>query len=127
MEYLSIIIIALIFMRLLSLILIRMLSVALSLLGPTKSIKYFFLSWFGPRGPATILFLLLILKQEQIAHSGIISTKHESRLVLELLHTALAPHHLHASIEKKLLQWDNVKKWFLLKKFPPERANYLKK
>ncbi len=60
---------------LLSLTFIRMLPVALSLLGSKMNLlSTFFIGWFGPRGLASILFLLLILKQGQIAHSGIIST-----------------------------------------------------
>ena len=53
----------------LSLTVIRMLPVAISLAGadlcpPT----YLFLGWFGPRGLASILFVLLILEEAEIAH-----------------------------------------------------------
>lgn len=53
----------------LSLTLIRMIPVAISLLGsgvrlPTQ----LFLGWFGPRGLASILFVLLILEGSEIAH-----------------------------------------------------------
>lgn len=54
---------------LLSLTLIRMLPITLSLLGtglrlPTQ----LFLGWFGPRGLASILFVLLILEQTELTH-----------------------------------------------------------
>jgi NhaP-type Na+/H+ or K+/H+ antiporter len=54
---------------LLSLTVIRMVPIALSLLGtglrlPTQ----LFLGWFGPRGLASILFVLLILEESEIAH-----------------------------------------------------------
>ncbi len=53
----------------LSLTVIRMLPIAASLVGtglrlPTQS----FLGWFGPRGLASILFVLLILEESQIQH-----------------------------------------------------------
>ncbi len=58
----------------LSLTLIRMLPVALSLLGSKMNmLSVLFLGWFGPRGLASILFLLLVLKQSQIAHFELIS------------------------------------------------------
>lgn len=53
----------------LSLTIIRMLPIALSLLGSgIRWPSYLFLGWFGPRGIASILFLLLILEQEDIPH-----------------------------------------------------------
>lgn len=53
----------------LSLTVIRMLPVAISLIGsgvswPTR----LFLGWFGPRGLASILFVLLILEESEVAH-----------------------------------------------------------
>lgn len=53
----------------LSLTVIRMLPIVISLLGtgvrlPTQ----LFLGWFGPRGLASILFVLLILDQSKITH-----------------------------------------------------------
>ena len=53
----------------LSLTVIRMLPIAASLVGtglrlPTQS----FLGWFGPRGLASILFVLLILEESEIQH-----------------------------------------------------------
>lgn len=53
-----------------SLTLIRMLPVALSLLGygarwPTRA----FLGWFGPRGLASVLFALLVVERGTIAHA----------------------------------------------------------
>ena len=54
---------------LLSLTVIRMLPIAVSLVGsgvraPTK----LFLGWFGPRGLASILFVLLILEESEVPH-----------------------------------------------------------
>jgi len=56
---------------LLSLTIVRMLPIALSLVGtgvrlPTR----LFLGWFGPRGLASILFVLLILEEAEITHHG---------------------------------------------------------
>jgi NhaP-type Na+/H+ or K+/H+ antiporter len=53
----------------LSLTIIRMIPIAISLIGtglrlPTK----LFLGWFGPRGLASILFVLLILEESEIPH-----------------------------------------------------------
>ena len=55
----------------LSLTLIRMIPVAISLLGaglrlPTN----LFLGWFGPRGLASILFVLLILEEADVVHAN---------------------------------------------------------
>lgn len=53
---------------LLSLTVIRMLPIAVSLLGSGIRLPtYGFLGWFGPRGLASILFLLLILEQSETA------------------------------------------------------------
>ena len=53
----------------LSLTVIRMLPVAISLLGADLRLPtYLFLGWFGPRGLASILFVLLILDEADIAH-----------------------------------------------------------
>jgi NhaP-type Na+/H+ or K+/H+ antiporter len=53
----------------LSLTLIRMLPIALSLLGSGVRLpSYLFLGWFGPRGLASILFVLLILEQTTLPH-----------------------------------------------------------
>ncbi len=53
----------------LSLTVIRMIPIAISLIGagvrlPTQ----LFLGWFGPRGLASILFVLLILEEAEVAH-----------------------------------------------------------
>jgi NhaP-type Na+/H+ or K+/H+ antiporter len=54
---------------LLSLTAIRMLPIALVLLGSGIRLPtYLFLGWFGPRGLASILFVLLILEETQIPH-----------------------------------------------------------
>jgi sodium/hydrogen antiporter len=60
---------------LLALSILRMLPVSLSLLGtgirPATSV---FLGWFGPRGLASVLFVLLILEEMDIAHKDTIFT-----------------------------------------------------
>lgn len=55
----------------LSLTVIRMLPVALSLIGSGVSVPTVgFLGWFGPRGLASILFVLLILEEAEIPHEA---------------------------------------------------------
>lgn len=55
---------------LLSLTVMRILPVALSLLGSGLSgISYVFLGWFGPRGLASILYVLLAVKEGDLAHA----------------------------------------------------------
>ncbi|MGR3985087.1 MAG: cation:proton antiporter [Gammaproteobacteria bacterium] len=58
----------------LSLTLLRMLPIALSLAGlhlrtPTK----LFLGWFGPRGLASILFVLLVISETELQHAEVIT------------------------------------------------------
>jgi len=53
----------------LSLTAIRMIPIAISLLGSgLRAPTYLFLGWFGPRGLASILFVLLILEEAEIPH-----------------------------------------------------------
>jgi NhaP-type Na+/H+ or K+/H+ antiporter len=53
----------------LSLTVIRMLPIAISLLGSGLGLaSHLFLGWFGPRGLASILFLLLILDESDVPH-----------------------------------------------------------
>ncbi len=57
------------FYAMLSLTVIRMLPIALSLIGAgVRPATQLFLGWFGPRGLASILFVLLILEGAEIAH-----------------------------------------------------------
>lgn len=54
---------------LLSLTVIRMIPIALSLIGAgVESATQLFLGWFGPRGLASILFVLLILEETELEH-----------------------------------------------------------
>ncbi len=54
----------------LSLTLIRMIPVALSLIGTgVRGVTVAFLGWFGPRGLASILFALLIVEESGISHA----------------------------------------------------------
>ena len=59
-----------VFYAVLSLTLIRMAPIALSLLGSGVKVPTIgFLGWFGPRGLASILFVLLILEEAEIRHA----------------------------------------------------------
>jgi NhaP-type Na+/H+ or K+/H+ antiporter len=56
---------------LLALTVVRMVPVFLSLLGTgIRPVTSAFLGWFGPRGLATVLFVLLILEQADVAHKS---------------------------------------------------------
>ncbi len=69
---------------LLSLTLVRMLPVAISLVGSgIKPVTFLFLGWFGPRGLASVLFALLILRQSDIANK-------EEILIVTFLTVALS-------------------------------------
>ena len=84
----------------LSLSVIRMIPIAISLIGaglrlPTK----LFLGWFGPRGLASILFVLLILEDSGVAHGTELLLAHDAiglahrlvhRLTFEQTHPMLA-------------------------------------
>ncbi len=53
----------------LSLTVIRMIPIAIALLGSGVRLPtIFFLGWFGPRGLASILFVLLILEESSVPH-----------------------------------------------------------
>ena len=68
----------------LSLTVIRMIPIAISLLGTgLSSPSYLFLGWFGPRGLASILFVLLILKDSDVPH-------HEELLSVTVITVALS-------------------------------------
>ncbi len=68
----------------LSLTVIRMIPIAVSLLGTgLSSPSYLFLGWFGPRGLASILFVLLILKDSDVPH-------HEELLSVTVITVALS-------------------------------------
>ena len=54
----------------LSLTVIRMIPVALSLIGSDlRPVSFAFLGWFGPRGLASILFVLLVVEEMPVTHS----------------------------------------------------------
>jgi NhaP-type Na+/H+ or K+/H+ antiporter len=54
----------------LSLTMIRMIPISFSLLGTGLRLpSQLFLGWFGPRGLASILFVLLILEESEVQHS----------------------------------------------------------
>lgn len=56
---------------LLSLTVLRMLPVGLALLGTgVRPVTSAFLGWFGPRGLASVLFILLVVEQAETAHRG---------------------------------------------------------
>jgi NhaP-type Na+/H+ or K+/H+ antiporter len=59
----------------LSLTLVRMLPVAISMLGTgarPATVAYF--GWFGPRGAASIVFALLVLEEHGLAHEQVLLT-----------------------------------------------------
>ena len=54
-----------------SLTIIRMVPIALSLIGTRlRAPTQLFLGWFGPRGLASILFVLLIVEESDLPHQG---------------------------------------------------------
>lgn len=68
----------------LSLTVIRMVPVAIALLGTGLSLPtQLFLGWFGPRGLASILFVLLILEESHLKH-------HEELLSITVVTVALS-------------------------------------
>ena len=70
----------------LSLTVIRMLPIAVSLLGSgMRAPSYWFLGWFGPRGLASILFVLLILEQSQVPQRSAILSVTVMTVALSIL------------------------------------------
>ena len=68
----------------LSLTVIRMVPIAISLLGARLRLPtQLFLGWFGPRGLASILFVLLILEESEVPH-------HDEILSITLVTVALS-------------------------------------
>jgi NhaP-type Na+/H+ or K+/H+ antiporter len=60
---------AILFYAVLSLTVIRILPIAISLFGSGLGLlSHLFLGWFGPRGLASILFVLLILEESAVPH-----------------------------------------------------------
>lgn len=60
---------------LLSLTVVRMLPVAVALLGSgLRPVSVAFLGWFGPRGLASILFALLIVEESELASTALLET-----------------------------------------------------
>lgn len=71
---------------LLALTVLRMLPVSASLLGTgIKPATSVFLGWFGPRGLASVLFVLLILEDMGVAHSDTIFTVTMITVVFSIL------------------------------------------
>lgn len=70
-----------------SLTAIRMLPVALALLGTRSPIQTIgFVGWFGPRGLATIVFVILILEEPgELPHEGILLTTAVLTIALSVL------------------------------------------
>lgn len=59
----------------LSLTLVRMLPVAIAMLGSrARSPTIGFLGWFGPRGLASIVFALIVVEESALPHEGLIVT-----------------------------------------------------
>ena len=71
---------------LLALTVIRMLPVTLALLGSgVRPVTSAFLGWFGPRGLASVLFVLLILEESEIAHKDELFTVTILTVMLSIL------------------------------------------
>ena len=72
----------------LSLTVIRMIPIAISLIGSGLSLpSHLFLGWFGPRGLASILFVLLILEESDVPHRAeLLSTTVITVALSALLH-----------------------------------------
>ena len=70
----------------LSLTVIRMLPAFLSLSGtPLKTSSRLFISWFGPRGIASIVFLLVLLERAEIANRELILSASVFTIFLSIL------------------------------------------
>ena len=70
----------------LSLTVIRMLPAYLSLSGtPLKTSSRLFISWFGPRGIASVVFLLVLLERAEIANRGLILSASAWTIFLSIL------------------------------------------
>ncbi|MEO8107218.1 MAG: cation:proton antiporter [Actinomycetes bacterium] len=70
----------------LSLTVVRMVPVALSLLGTNaKRPTVAFLGWFGPRGLASLVFVVLVLDSEGLPHADLIVTTALATVVLSVI------------------------------------------
>lgn len=71
---------------LLSLTAIRMVPVALGMLGTgLRAPSVGFLGWFGPRGLASLLFVLVILRDVELVHSSVVFTVVMTTVLLSIL------------------------------------------
>jgi NhaP-type Na+/H+ or K+/H+ antiporter len=71
---------------LLALTVLRMLPVSVALLGTgIKPVTSVFLGWFGPRGLASVLFVLLILEDMEVAHKATIFTVTITTVMLSIV------------------------------------------
>lgn len=70
---------------LLSLTLVRMVPVVLSLLGTgLRGNTILFLGWFGPRGLASILFVILVVERSELMHSELVMTAALTAVLLSI-------------------------------------------
>ena len=112
---------------LLSLTFIRMLPVALSLLGAKMNLlSMLFLGWFGPRGLASILFLLLILKQGQIAHADVISTITLLTISLSIIAHGLSAAPFALFYGKKVAAMGQCEEMLVVKEIPTRTGKLFK-
>ena len=90
----------------LSLTIIRMIPIAVSLVGSgVGPSTILFLGWFGPRGLASILFVLLILEEAEIVHRHeLLSTTVVTVALSALLHgvTAAPLAHLYGRLAERM-------------------------
>ena len=94
---------------LLSLTLIRMLPVFLSLYGLGLSMKtMLFLGWFGPRGLASIVFIVIVLNESSdnplLAHGGTLAMTVVTTVILSILAHGLSANPLVARLGKQLTE-----------------------
>ena len=111
----------------LSLTLVRMLPVVLSLLGTKINlISALFLGWFGPRGLASILFLLLVLEQGQLFHFELISTIIILTICLSIIVHGLTAAPFSRFYGRKVMEMGECEEIIPVKEIPTRTGKLLK-
>ncbi|NOR68854.1 MAG: sodium:proton antiporter [Methylomarinum sp.] len=113
---------------LLSLTIIRIIPVTLSLVGAKMNVlSILFLGWFGPRGLASILFLLLILEQGQIANADIIATITLLTISLSIIAHGISAAPLAHFYGKKVAAMGKCEEIVPAQEIPARTGNFFKK
>jgi NhaP-type Na+/H+ or K+/H+ antiporter len=90
----------------LSLTLVRMLPVAISMLGTgARGPTVAFLGWFGPRGAASIVFALLVLEEDGLPHESLILTTAFVTIALSVLAHGLTA----APLAERYADWHDTR------------------